>query len=362
MGFLQWFVVAVLTAAFIAFVVETLIPRIIVLLGNVDSWWSPFRTLPPPGEMYILVRGDPDGPFDSILESVIDYNYDTAMRRFEPVTPGTTLPPNTSFLHDIGITYVGLWKYFLWREVKYAKWEKKPDPSTEWGLVSKTRGVKGKSGDSPSIFFQYNMATKIEAAETADNFPVDGVMVFTVQMVDPVQALFFAGGWESQVNAAVQGVFREHVSTRPINVLREEKAGGADNLVSKVKALSETSVDTPGLRQLYGVNIIDARFVEFDLVTGDEEMTRAVRAVGIAREQAEARREKAKGEKDGAIIEAEGKREALKIEAEGIKEEYAARASQTDGAKFALAEAIKVAKPTVIGGDVLATINAERRP
>ena len=206
------------------------------------------------------------------------------------------------------------------------------------------------------------MATKIEAAETLDNFPVDAIVVFTVQIENPVQAFFFAGGWESQTNAAVQGVFREYVSRKSIEDLRKEEAAGANNLIAKIKALNIKKGRTGGLRALYGIHIVDARFVKFDLVTGDAKMTEAIRAVGVAKEKANARREEAKGNKDAAITEAEGKRESLKIEAEGIAVEYAARASQPDGAKFALAEAIKVAKPAAIGGDVLATINAERRP
>ncbi|OHA91212.1 MAG: hypothetical protein A2758_01930 [Candidatus Zambryskibacteria bacterium RIFCSPHIGHO2_01_FULL_49_18] len=331
-------------------IVEILIPRGIVLLGNVDSWWSPFRTLPPPGEIYILVSGDPDGPFDSILESVIGWRYEENgdLFREDPADIGE----RSGYLPKLGVAWVGFNKYFLWREVRYDKWEKMPDPSTEWKLISKTRGVKSRPNQSPSIFFRYNMATSIEGAETIGNFPVDGVVVFTVQIERPRQAFFFAGGWEAQTNAAVQSVFREYVGTKTIDDLRQEQAAGADALVRRVKDLTTGNGALPGsgLRDLFGISIVDARFVKFDLIAGDQAMTNAVRAVEIAKQKAAARREEAEGNRDGDIAEAAGTREKV-----------AAWGSNPVGAAVAMAEAIKIAKPAAIGGDILASINAERK-
>ncbi len=344
-----------LVIAFVGLVVltvEILIPRGIVLLGNVDSWWSPFRTLPPPGEMYILVSGDPDGPFDSVIESVVGWRYDSATHLFtdDPYDTGV----RKGYLAELGVARVGFNKYFLWREVRYDKWEKRPDPSTEWQLVSKDRGVKSKKDATPSIFFRYNMATEIKAAETVGNFPVDGIVVFTVQIENPVQAFFFAGGWEAQTNAAVQGVFREYVGDKTIDELREEQRAGANALVDKVKILGgqgtmpDGSNDSNGLFELFGIVIIDARFVLFDLVTGDETMTRAVRALEIAKLTAAAQAKEGEGERDKRVN-----------RSVGVRAEVEAWGAHPSGATVAMAEAIKEAKPKAIGGNILAGINIE---
>ncbi|OHA91957.1 MAG: hypothetical protein A3J09_00425 [Candidatus Zambryskibacteria bacterium RIFCSPLOWO2_02_FULL_51_21] len=324
------------------------IPWLIVTLSKLDVWWSPFRALPPAGEMYILVSGDPDGPFDQIIESVIGYRYDRDSQIFVP--DPTKRPERTGILGQLGVAKVGFFKYFLWRELRYSKWEKKPDPSTDWSLVSKVRGDKKRPENSPSIFFRYNMATKIEGAETIGNFPVDGIVVFTAELENPIKAFFYAGGWESQTTAAVQGAFREYVSRKDIQGLREDEASGANQLIAKLKGLSETSGESKGLRESFGVKIIDARFVTFDLTSGDKKMTDATRALEIAKLTALAQKEEGKGEGD-----------KRKARAEGIREELAAWGSSPVGAQIAMAEAIKVAQPNVIGGNIVTSVDAERK-
>ena len=193
------------------------------------------------------------------------------------------------------------------------------------------------------------MATQIKGAETVGNFPVDGIVVFTIEVKNPAQAFFFAGGWEAQTTAAVQGCFRRYVSNKTIATLRIEQQDGSNALVEEIKRLS-IGTWRDGLIDLFGIEIVDARFVLFDLVSGDADMTQAVRAKEVASLRAEAR-----------IEEAKGNREAARIEAEGVLADYAARASQPDGAKYAMAEAIKVAKPNVLGGSIIASVGGERK-
>lgn len=322
--------------------VEFLIPQAIILLGGVDSWWSPFQTLPPPGEMYILVRGSKSGPFDSIVESVPNYDYNKTTREFSGPVPTVV---RDDYLSNIGVAWIGFFRYLFYREVRHDKWEKLPN-SADWGLVSKIR-------PGPSIFFRYNMAVEIKGAETVGNFPVDAVIVFTVQIMNPVKAFFFAGGWEVQTTAAVQGKFRKYVSDKRIDELRQEqKLGGADTLVTtEIKTLSQTGPDgtrETGLYELFGVEIIDVRFVLFDLVRGDETMTRAVRALEIATLNAEA------SAKDG-----EGEKRKRENRAAGVRAEVEAWGAHAVGGTIAMAEAIKEAKPKVLGGNIVAGVDTK---
>lgn len=305
----------------------------VVQLGKIDSWWSPLRGLPPPGEMFVLLRGDRNGPFDSVLESVLDFEYEPKEHIFVPA-PGKTRAD--TFLTHHGVAWVGFFRYLLHREVKYDKWAQKPN-SAEWGLVRKT-------WPGPNIYFQYAMAVEVKAAETVGNFPVDAVIVFTVQIVNPVRAFFFAGGWEVQVSAAVTGRFRKHVADMTIDQLRQEqKASGATSVVDEILGLSDDLYDK------YGVKIIDARFVQFDLVGGDTPMSKATQAKEIARL-----------EKEADLLRGEGERDKRRAQAEGIQATVLAWGAHEVGGTVAMAEAIKEAKPNVIGGGVIASVDGKR--
>lgn len=176
-------------------IVEFLIPRTILWLAEIDTWWSPFRNLPPPGEMYILVRGDPDGPFDHVIESVPGYKYNPDTHEFtsENISREERRRGSGRCLQTRGIPrenqcHLGWFlEYFLWRKVSYDKWERLKK-SEKWGLEEKDRGDKNNPNHSPSIFFRYNMATGIEEAEAIGNFPVDAIVVFTAQLTNPVKA------------------------------------------------------------------------------------------------------------------------------------------------------------------------------
>lgn len=350
------FLVALAVALVIA-TVEVLIPKVIVALGNVDSWWSPFRVLPPPGEMYIIVRGDPDGPFHTVIESVVNFRYDGELGLFiEDLTS-----PSETYLRRLGVAWVGFQRYLLWREVRYDKWEMIIDSTGKatgkWGLVPKVRGNRDNPRDSPSIFFRYNMAARVEGAETVGNFPVDAVIVFTAQIMKPAKAFFLAGGWESQTTASVQGKFRKYVSDKRIEDLRTEQKAGAEALVaSEIKALGgrrpdiQDGDDPNGLYALFGIEIIDARFVLFDLLTGDEDIKNAIRALEIATLKAEA------AAKDG-----EGKKRIREEEAKGIEATTKAWTSHPDGWRVAMSEAVREAKPNVLGGGVIASVEGERK-
>ena len=341
-------VVLAVMAAAVVLIVELLIPRVVIALGGVDSWWSPLRTLPPPGEMYILVRGSKTGPFDGLIESVLDHEYQPRSHEFRALEQSELEElSDRGYLKSLGVAWVGFFRYLLYREVKHDKWEQKPN-STEFGIISKVR-------PGPSIFFRYNMATEIRAAETIGNFPVNAVIVFPAKVVNRVKAFFFAGGWETQTAAAVQGRFRWYVSNKRIDALRQEQQeeGASAFVTTEIRALSWAGPDgteTTGLFNLFGIEIIDARFVLFDLVGGDEAMTKAVRAVEIATLEADADAKRGEGE-----------RRKRQERAAGVRAEVEAWGANPVGGQVAMAEAIKDAKPNVLGGGVIASVEATRR-
>lgn len=304
------------------FALPIIAPRLLVILGDIDEWWSPVRTLPPEGEMYSLARGNPRGPFAGILESVPEYDYNRKTGEFEHTGTVSELE-QLDYLSRNGIGWVGFNRFLMMRAVRYDKWEKKPN-SDEFGLVPKVR-------PGPAIFFQYYMATEVKSVKTSDNFPVNAVVTFTLQIVNPSRALFLAGGWETQANGGVQGVLREYVGTKTIDALRIEKeTGGTAGLIGK---LTGTDSDSLNERlQQFGIKITAASFIDYDLVEGDPEAAAAVQAKAIAQQKGEA-----------AVIAAKLDADARTERARGITAEYQARAQagREHAGTFALAEAIK---------------------
>lgn len=335
------FMIAIIVITFL--LVEFGIPRAIVAIANVDSWWSPWRTKAPPGEMLIMVRGDPNGPFAGILESVLGWEYLDTTNIFQKEEKS---PSESGYLDQLGVVYVGFFRYFLWREVHYDKWEMIKDKEGKstgvMGLVPKVRGNKKDPNASPSIYFRYNMAVEIRSADTKGNFAVNAVFVITAQITNPAQAFFFAGGWESQTTAAVQGVFRQYASDKTIDLLREEKSSESGGAIDLIKKLGEGD---NGLLKLFGTEIVDARFVYIDPIE-DKEMNDALKALQIETHKAEAAKKRGEGDRDERTA-----------RAEGIAKEVAAWGSSPVGATVAMAEAIKVAKPQAIGTGIFASVD-----
>ncbi len=310
------------------------LPRFLLWLGDFDDWKNPVRKLPPEGEMYILAKGSPQGPFAGILESVPDHEYGKD-HVFRHVGMGNKMTRG-GYLSQHGIAYVGFNRYIITRPVRYDKWEKL-DGSEKWGLVPKER--KG-----PSMYFQYLMATRAEKIDTKGNFPVSAVVTFTVQIISPLRALFYAGGWEVQVNAVVQGHLRWYVGTKSIDQLRLEKQNGSSACVDM---LMDPKGEINNLLEKSGVRIISATFIDYDLEAGDAETNKAVRSTEIAELEGNA-----------LVIAAKKKEEAAEHVANALSKEYGARvaAGKEHAGVFRWAEAIEEAKPQYIGGNAAIAI------
>jgi hypothetical protein len=361
--------------------VEILIPSLILRLSRWDSRFSPFILKPPSGEMYILVKGSPDGPYEEIVESVVDYDYE---EYGGPLGPHTFIKKDDKkkddkkkddkeikaekeepkgYLENLGVKRKSLWTYRLYRKVQYDKWEKLPN-SDEYGLVPKVRGIRPEnltadqsvgSEGNPSIFFRYQMGTKIHQAEIKGNIRVDAIMVFTVQLTNPVQAYFFAGGWESQVTAAIQTRFREFVQDKDFDTIRKDQAiEGGDELVKQIKNLGgviwkegapKPEVDLNGLFARFGIEIVDVRFVSFDAVH-DEDVLEALQA-----------KEKALHHARAKIVTAKGNKKAAEIEADGIVADRKARSSVEGWQTIEIADALRKTQLTALGGDIFTAIN-----
>jgi hypothetical protein len=328
-----------LLGAFLLWItVEFLIPTLLLRLGQWDSKYSPLIQRPPSGEMFILVRGSRKGPYAAIVEEVMDYYYDEETHLFRPMTPeeireDRDTKRDKGYLENLGLTWKDFWTYRYYRTIHYDKWDKLPDKE-DHGLIQKTRGKLGAEGEAgnPSIFFRYNMGVKVKEAETKDNIPVNAIIMVTLQLTNPVQAYFFAGGWESQATGAIQSVFtRRYVPQKTFEQLKDEETpgdttgkSGSKELIDMLKGLGGRNLttgeieDPEGLFVLYGIEVVNAWLVLIDAVK-DAKIQEAMTAEGVAERKANA---------------------AIK-EAAGIRARVDAWGSHPVGATVAMAEAIK---------------------
>lgn len=295
---------------------------LLVWLAQQDKWWSPLRLLPPPGTYIIMVQGSKDGAFDQIIASVPGWRC-TAQTGWQFVED-----PNAQVergFWGLGIVWVGLYKALYTRERRYSLWEQKKG-SPDWDVVAKKR-------DEPYFFFQTVMAITAKGAETVGNFPVNVVLVATQRVINPVLAEFFAGKPEVQFTGAGESRAREYIGDRDIDQLRRDKDKPGDDFIDYMLTVN----DGPrGIRESFGLEMINPYFVLMDLVSGDADYARATRIKEIKKREADAAEEDARG------IRTLGNARADAIKAVG------AAYNASGVPDFAIADAIREAKPSVV--------------
>ena len=311
---------------------KAILTKIIITLSLLDTWWWPYKAMPPQGTSYVILDGSPQGPYFRLLESVDWRTYDEVADEFRG---DRSKAPARGKAYE----WVGFNKYLLWHRTSYSTWEE-PAGATQARLVSKVRGVPDAPDASSAIFFQWNMGLEIGGSEIAGNYRINSSVQFTVHMIRTRQALFFGGRWESQVSAAIHQAFNAYVKPKTINDLTEVQAEGADSELTRIlKSLNH------GLLPLYGVAIVDAKLVKFDQIGTQEELA-AASALRVATDQANAEKERGRGIK-----------ERMLEEAEGVRALVVAWGTTPEAWRLALALNLKDSKLIALGGDILAAVD-----
>lgn len=267
-----------------------------------DKPANPLRVKPPEGEMMAVMRAN--GPLDRIVASVTGWHFRNEEPGFVPtnewegwdllpdidpagVRPQFTPPQKSMPEAEFGIIVVGFLRSLYTPHMRYTKWELQAG-KTEPGLVIKDRK------DSPFFFFQYNMAIPVLEVESRGNFKTTIKMNVVIRMTNPYKAQFLAGGWESLLDAAVHGAVRDHISDLTVDEIRQEQESGG--LIQQIKLLNNDRLgpaSEEGFRSKFGIEIIDVRFVGFEIV-GSEKVQDALEAREVNRLLARAARQKAR--------------------------------------------------------------------
>lgn len=327
----------------------------------VDKPTNPFRVKPPEGEMMAVTKSTPDGELDFFVASIQGWHFAYQEVSEDPrdwdrkypnreewdkwelkpdvqngreVYPLSTTPKRGMLDAEFGLAYVGFFRALRRPHMRYVKWElPKNSDSTEPTLVRKDRH------DSPYFYFQYNMGVPVLKVESKGNFQSTIRINLIVRMINPYKALFLAGGWESLVDAAVHGAVRDHLSNLTIDQIRAEKEGGKKeegvktSLIGEILALNfdaerylqstgdtraGTSRKVGGLTSQFGIEILEARFMSFDVVSASSKVTEALEAQEVNRLRAMAAEERAKEIR--TLAEAEANAASLLVSAYGSGE------------------------------------------
>ena len=226
-------------------------------------------------------------------------------------------------------------------------------------------GIKTTNPEEEHIFyFSTTMALGLENVPTADLGSVDMEVMFNILLINPELAEFVAGKWEDRAAAAVESRAVGHIKSKPFKVLQAEKDTKAkDELVDEIGKANETQSSesgTKGLVPSYGIYIDGPTVKNFDVNEegGAKELTAALRQQEIEKINLDTERTKA----EQAKVRGDGRAKERQAEAAGIRTTVEAWTIDAAGPAIAMAEAIKEAQPSVIGGNVMAGINTEPRP
>lgn len=284
----MWFTtLMVIIAITIVLILEFGWKYLLVSIARIDSLFSPLRIKPPSGQFYFIVKGSPDGPLDQIVHSIPGYKIEKMgdeTQEFVKLGAGEIehLGALNQLLSPLGLVWVGFYRRYYKRTRRYEALEKKKSGSG-WDVVSKER-------TDELFFWRTEMVAVIDGAETRDNFPVNVVIPFTTQILNPVRAEFLSGKWEVQATNGVRSAGRDHVETKLYNDLLRERDSGPDVLLdSIVKANTAYSlIDT------FGVEVIAPRVESFDLSSANSDYAAATRLLGVKKLEADAAEEDAR--------------------------------------------------------------------
>lgn len=249
-----------------------------------DKATNPLRLKPPEGQMMAVVKGNKDGELNKFVASISGWHFKCQEKglafadeweKWELVPDvGSSYKPNPNMPEaKFGIIFVGFLRALHIPHLRYTKWELAAG-SDKPSLVQKDRG------DSPFFYFQYSMGIPVVEVESKGSLTTTIIMNVVARLVNPYRALFLAGGWESLMDAAINGAVRDHLSDLEIDEIKAEKESGG--LATRIMTLNDDVSGVEGFKTKFGVQLIDIRFVGFK-IEGDKKILDAIQAKEVSR-------------------------------------------------------------------------------
>ena len=267
---------------------DTIIIRLLTLVAKWNSYWRPVLQRPQSGSFMPVEYWTDDpkkvGAIATTLASVPGYYLDAN----GVFVPTSTPIAEKGLLANTNLVWVGFGKRPWTGKLTYTSWE--IDEKGTGTFVPKTR-------PGPEVFFEHTLGLQIDVLSQEDTVVKMGI-VFKVQILDPMKALFISGAWVKNANSAVTQVCKEYAGSRSEAQLRTAQDGTSPfDLPDLIKDLSRTPMDPSGvpiqggkvgLFESDGVIITLARFEEFSFASTDPDLAKSRLAVAIATNNREA--------------------------------------------------------------------------
>ena len=148
-----------------------------------------------------------------------------------------------------------------------------------------------------SLYFLATYPILVERVELAGNLRINILVNITFRVVNPIIPVFvFKGKWFQQASASVKGAVANFPRGKTLDEFRALDKEGEDSSFSKeISKINLSSNGLPGVIETFGMAIHRVDFVGFDLVAASLEEQAATTAFEIARLEANADTEKARG-------------------------------------------------------------------
>lgn len=179
--------------------------------------------------------------------------------------------------------------------VYHFEWDKlrKGEPSKN----EKDYVIEHRSEFVNSLYFLYSYPIVAEGVDLKGNFKINILVNITLRVVNPLLPVFvFKGKWLPLVSASVKGAIADFARGKTLDDFRGLDKEGEDNSFStEIKRVNDSSTSMPGIIETFGMAVHRVDYTSYELVDASPEEAAAATAVEIARLNADADTEKARG-------------------------------------------------------------------
>lgn len=271
----------------------------IVIIGALLAWLLYFgandekqTTTIATGEMKFVVQGESCKKVLANLKGT-DYHYDD---KTGLVVPDSKENPPYYPLSIFGVYWVSAIYPIRQIHVYPYVWDKLRDGDLKKG---EQRYIIERHDIEPvnSLYLFYTYPILVEGIEVGGNLKINILLNITYRIVDPIKVVFVLHAkWPQLVSGSVEGAVTTYARNMGVDAFRKEDKDGGDSLFSKaIKAINEDSENMPGIRNNYGVVVHAVDYINYEQVFGSPEEQEAVTAHALAKLQADADEERARG-------------------------------------------------------------------
>lgn len=244
----------------------------------------------PTGEIKFVVAGESCVKIISNLSGT-GYHYDYYRQIIVEGEKGILYPP----FNILGVYLVSLLYPLEQIHPYHFEWDKLRKGDTSKG--EKDYVIEHRTEWVNSLYFLYTYPIVVEEIELKGNLKISVLVNVTFRVVNPLLPVFvFKGKWLPLVSASVKGAITDFARGKTLDDFRAlDKEGAGSSFSADIKRVNESSPSTPGIIETFGMAVHRVDFVNYDLVAASAEEKAAVTAFEVARLEADAATEKARG-------------------------------------------------------------------